>query len=146
MKKTLAFNSACFAFLLILGASSCSANDGIKQQIFELFPQSDTNKDGVISDAEEAALSRQALKRYPKADKNGDGALSTSEKQALLRMAANRAKRTPANPTAEETRKSPSFANVKYGEHERQVFDIWLADTAEPAPLAIYIHGGGFRD
>lgn len=37
-----------------------------------------------------------------------------------------------------------AFANEKYGEHERNVFDIWLAEADEPTPLVIYIHGGGF--
>jgi acetyl esterase/lipase len=39
----------------------------------------------------------------------------------------------------------PDFANVKYGEHERNVLDVWLAKSDKPAPLVIYIHGGGFR-
>ena len=39
----------------------------------------------------------------------------------------------------------PDLPNVKYGEHERNVFDIWFADTTKATPLAIYIHGGGFR-
>jgi len=39
----------------------------------------------------------------------------------------------------------PDHANVRYGPHERNVVDIWLAKTASPAPLAIYYHGGGFR-
>jgi acetyl esterase/lipase len=34
--------------------------------------------------------------------------------------------------------------NVKYGPHERNVLDLWLAKTAKPAPLLVYIHGGGF--
>jgi carboxylesterase type B len=37
-----------------------------------------------------------------------------------------------------------SFVNEKYGLHERNTFDIWLADSDQPTPLAIYIHGGGF--
>lgn len=37
-----------------------------------------------------------------------------------------------------------SFANEKYGEHEQNNFDIWLADSNRPTPLVIYIHGGGF--
>ncbi len=37
-----------------------------------------------------------------------------------------------------------SLNNVKYGSHERNVLDIWFADTTTLAPLAIYIHGGGF--
>ncbi|TWT81322.1 acetyl esterase [Planctomycetes bacterium CA13] len=126
--------------------SSVNANDAIKTKILELYPQADTNGDGVISDAEEAMVSRQALKRHPKADKDGDGVLSDAEKQSLLRMAANRAKPKPSTTSTDKAKKTPSFANVKYGEHERQVFDIWLADADEPTPLAIYIHGGGFKN
>ncbi|QIA07041.1 alpha/beta hydrolase [Draconibacterium halophilum] len=37
-----------------------------------------------------------------------------------------------------------TFANERYGDHERNTFDIWLADTDKPTPLVIYIHGGGF--
>ncbi len=37
-----------------------------------------------------------------------------------------------------------TFVDEKYGDHERNVFDIWLADAKEPTPLVIYIHGGGF--
>ena len=76
--------------------TAARGDEAIKKQILKLFPQADTNKDGVISDAEEAVVSRQALKRYPQADKDGDGVLSTAEKKALLRAAANRAKRKPA--------------------------------------------------
>lgn len=128
-------------------SSVVSANDAIKKKALELYPQADTDGDGVLSDEEEAALSRQALKRYPQADRDGDGVLSDAEKQRLLRMAANRAKPKPASPTPKraESDQAPTFANVKYGDHERQVFDIWLADSSKPTPLAIYIHGGGFK-
>ena len=37
-----------------------------------------------------------------------------------------------------------TFANEKYGDHPQNNFDIWLADSAHPTPLVIYIHGGGF--
>ena len=68
----------------MIGASACTADDNIKRQILKLFPQADTDKDGVISDAEEAVVSRQALKRYPKADKDGDGVLSNAEKVCFI--------------------------------------------------------------
>ena len=145
MKKSIKVNGACFAVVLMIGTSTTNADDAIKNQILKLYPQADKNSDGILSDAEEAAMSRQALKRYPKADKDGDGVLSPAEKRALLRTAANRAKQESDKPTTERTKQTPSFANVQYGKHERQVFDLWLADTSEPAPLAIYIHGGGFR-
>ena len=37
-----------------------------------------------------------------------------------------------------------TFVNEKYGTHERNLFDIWLAKSGKPTPLVIYIHGGGF--
>lgn len=40
---------------------------------------------------------------------------------------------------------TPDMANVKYGEHERHVMDVWFADKSKTTPLAIYIHGGGFN-
>lgn len=42
-------------------------------------------------------------------------------------------------------RMSPTHADVKYGPHERQVMDVWLADSKKPAPVLVSIHGGGFR-
>jgi acetyl esterase/lipase len=34
--------------------------------------------------------------------------------------------------------------NVRYGDHERHVLDFWRAESDEPAPLVIVIHGGGW--
>ena len=34
--------------------------------------------------------------------------------------------------------------DVRYGEGERNLFDIYLPDCEDPTPLVIYIHGGGF--
>lgn len=39
----------------------------------------------------------------------------------------------------------PDHENVKYGPHERNVLDLWLAKSDRPAPLVLFIHGGGFR-
>lgn len=40
---------------------------------------------------------------------------------------------------------APTAANVRYGEHERNVLDFWLAKSDSPTPLLFYIHGGGWR-
>ncbi len=40
---------------------------------------------------------------------------------------------------------APDHADVKYGPHERNVFDLWLAKSPKPTPLVLFIHGGGFR-
>jgi len=46
---------------------------------------------------------------------------------------------------ASEARSLKEFRpDVHYGEHERQIFDIWLPKSIRKTPLVIYIHGGGF--
>ena len=138
------------ALMLAGTTDSIAADNTLEQQILKLQPQADKNGDGKLSKAEEAALHQMILKRFPQADANGDGVLSIKEQQAVIRRATARAKQqggqTP-NAKADKANglKPPTHANVKYGEHERNVFDIWLADHPEPTPLAIYIHGGGFR-
>ncbi|OUW17846.1 MAG: hypothetical protein CBD18_03735 [Opitutales bacterium TMED158] len=37
-----------------------------------------------------------------------------------------------------------TLENVAYGDHPNQIIDFWKADVTGPAPLVIYIHGGGF--
>lgn len=138
-----------FALLLVWMASPAIAADNpLAKQILEVNPQADTDGDGVLSEDEEAALSQRILQRYPRADADGNGSLSDAEKQALLKKAIARAKKaeSPAAPANNNSnRKTPDHADVKYGEHERNVFDLWLTDADEPTPLAIYIHGGGFK-
>ena len=38
----------------------------------------------------------------------------------------------------------PTLENVAYGPHERNVLDFWKAKSEGPAPVLIFIHGGGF--
>ncbi|MCA9101366.1 MAG: alpha/beta hydrolase [Planctomycetales bacterium] len=44
-----------------------------------------------------------------------------------------------------QERPAPTFADVAYGEHENQRIDFWQAEADDVAPLAIFIHGGGFE-
>lgn len=39
-----------------------------------------------------------------------------------------------------------THTDVAYGNHERNVLDIWLAESETPTPLVVYIHGGGFMN
>jgi hypothetical protein len=41
---------------------------------------------------------------------------------------------------------TPTFKNIAYGPHERNVLDFWQAQSDQPTPLVVYIHGGGFRN
>ncbi len=50
-----------------------------------------------------------------------------------------------AGASQEPARPKPDAADVKYGPHERNAFDLWKAKSEGPAPLVLYIHGGGFQ-
>lgn len=136
--------------LAILAFGPCAQAQLPKAQeakILERFPQADADGDGKLSPAEQKALSKKIMKRYPEADTDGDGQLSPQESQTLMRkaMARNNDKPTPQSSKGNSGKPTPDHANVKYGEHERNVFDLWLAKSDKPTPLAIYIHGGGFK-
>lgn len=82
---------------------------------------------------------------------NAKRLLRLSPFAALVRLALLAALAAPALLEAQQEKgqrarlPAPDHADVPYGPHERHVFDLWLADSAEPAPLVLYIHGGGFR-
>jgi len=85
----------------------------------------------------------QILKRFPEADANGDGVLTRQEAAAFFQQRRNNMNIQNKNPLP-----TPTHANVKYGDHELQAFDIWIVDPKEKSaatPLCIFIHGGGFR-
>lgn len=50
-----------------------------------------------------------------------------------------------ASGVAAQVKPGPDFVDVRYGPHPRNVLDFWRAKSATPAPLVLYIHGGGFR-
>jgi acetyl esterase/lipase len=45
---------------------------------------------------------------------------------------------------AEPLNYTPTQANVRYGKYDRDVLDYFRAETAKPAPVIIYYHGGGW--
>jgi acetyl esterase/lipase len=86
---------------------------------------------------------RRALERFPQADADRDGVLTETEARKYREQVQ------PARPNRGASRSTgarrvPTHADVHYGEHERQVFDLYLAPSQQPTPLVIYIHGGGF--
>ncbi|MCX8036779.1 MAG: alpha/beta hydrolase [Candidatus Sumerlaeia bacterium] len=88
---------------------------------------------------------QQLLKRFPQADLNGDGVLTPEEaKQARAKLAQKAAGKKKAAAADSENAIAPTFANVAYGPHERNVLDFYQAKSDKPTPLVIFIHGGGF--
>jgi len=139
------------------------ADDEVRQQILKLFPQADTDKDDVISDAEIAAVRTQILKRFSRADRDGDGDLSDAELKAIIRQAASRAKRNAPNSGTSRPGnggKNPASKTLLASMGLKGEFDIeYRRNTAQQrnkldfiypkkkvydkAPLFVYIHGGG---
>ncbi|HAD60816.1 MAG TPA: hypothetical protein DCG12_16365 [Planctomycetaceae bacterium] len=139
------------------------ADDEVRQQILKLFPQADSDKDDVISDAEIAAVRTQILKRFSRADRDGDGDLSDAELKAIIRQAASRAKRNAPNSGTSRpgnAGKNPASKTLLASMGLKGEFDIeYRRSTAQQrnkldfiypkkkvydkAPLFVYIHGGG---
>jgi hypothetical protein len=137
--------------LVLVTLFTCSLNifgSPLDKQILDLKPQADRNKDGKLSDAEKQNLMKMIISRFPRSDSDGDGTLSEKEWEVVIRIATAREKMQKRQNSGKSSNKGqmpPTHANVKYGKDERNVFDIWLAKSDNPTPLAIYIHGGGFR-
>lgn len=84
------------------------------------------------------------FEKFPQADANRDGVLTKKE---AIEFNKNRRARMEERKKANRG-PEPTHADVKYGDHELQAFDIWLTESGEagkPTPLCIMIHGGGFR-
>ncbi|MEX2577509.1 MAG: alpha/beta hydrolase [Verrucomicrobiales bacterium] len=88
--------------------------------------------------------SKRILERFPEVDADGDGKVTREEEAAFRRERARRNR--PDGGDRQRRRPEPTHADVPYGEHEKQRFDLWPVPGAEsPTPLVIFIHGGGFR-
>lgn len=90
---------------------------------------------------------KKMLERFPKADVNGDGVLTAEEAKAFR---AQQPKKPGKGKTTEKPADAPSkgpqptFENVSYGPHERNVLDVWQAKSDKLTPIIVFIHGGGF--
>src|SRR5262249_43796882 len=63
--------------------------------------------------------------------------------KALQESAAT--KRGAAQAKARSPEGAATFENVAYGPDASNKIDFWKANSAAPAPLVVFIHGGGFR-
>ncbi|MGQ9581880.1 MAG: hypothetical protein ACUVT8_13220, partial [Armatimonadota bacterium] len=101
-------------------------------QVEDRFAKLDKNGDGVLTKDE---LTRPRL--FARLDTNSDGKITREEAKTFLRRRARESANRIDLPRPDET-------NVKYGPHERNVFDLWKAKSEKHAPLIVFIHGGGF--
>lgn len=112
------------------------------QEKADLFHRTDKNQDGKLTREE---LPERVQPRFAEMDADGNGSVSAAEFDAWSKKRND----PQAAPRAKPARAAlpPTHANVSYGDHQKQAFDIWLAKSKDgkPTPLVIYIHGGGFR-
>lgn len=121
----------------------------------------DANGDGKLTLAEFLGPARL----FKQLDEDGDGVLILNDAAAALKKMREKNGNAPQSKTEEDGRTTPSGAarrvpaggrrvqvkpdheNVRYGDHERHVLDVYQAETEseKPAPYMIWIHGGGFR-
>jgi acetyl esterase/lipase len=101
----------------------------------------------LAADARTDERLRRGLKLYPEADTNRDGVLTEAEARAYLqKLKGGPAKAAAQKAGAPKTAgPAPTFADVKYGPHERNVLDFWQAQSDRPTPVVVFIHGGGFK-
>lgn len=111
------------------------------QQSKDRFKQWDKNNDGRLSQDE---LPEQMRARIAAFDTDRDNAITRAEFEPFLKSRSRPSDRARDLP---DRSSAPTHADVSYGAHEKQAFDIWLAESkdGQPTPLVIYIHGGGFR-
>lgn len=98
-----------------------------------------------LRDAVEAAVKLTDQQREQRAaiQKERDELLVAirSELTALL---TDQQRASVRRPGGNERQVPPTHADVKYGPHERNVMDVWLAESDKPTPVLVSIHGGGF--
>jgi len=67
-----------------------------------------------------------------------------AEEKAADKKPAAEKKASPKKKKSPPVQK-PTFGNISYGPHAKQFFHFWQAESDEPTPLLLFIHGGGWR-
>lgn len=92
------------------------------------------------ADVPSAERLQELLKKFPAADSNKDGVLSIEEARAYKqKLDARRSEQEKGAGSL-----TPTQASVSYGPAERNILDFYQANSDQPTPLVIFIHGGGF--
>ncbi|UCC97352.1 MAG: alpha/beta hydrolase [Phycisphaerales bacterium] len=100
---------------------------------------------GVFSaNIKETGPARQAFFERTLRKKNSSLA-SPAEKTDTSAAAPKRSRSKQARRSERKGQLKPTYEDVTYGPHERNVLDFYQAKSQNPTPLAVYIHGGGFR-
>jgi acetyl esterase/lipase len=81
------------------------------------------------------------LKRYPESDDDQNGKLDAEEARKFLEEQREKWRQRG---NWRRNRIEPTFDDIKYGPADKHHFDLYRAETEDPAPLVIFFHGGQF--
>lgn len=103
-------------------------------------------------EAREAAEAAAKLTREQKAElarlqKARSELLGKVQADFRASLTSEQRKKLPPNQSRSRNRVTikPTHADLKYGPADRNVMDVWLAESEKPTPVLVSIHGGGFR-
>ncbi|MEZ6087458.1 MAG: alpha/beta hydrolase [Pirellulaceae bacterium] len=129
-------NNFVIVLMMLLAGTSLLAQEASSPQsarelrlaeFLKRNPESDADKDG--------KLTLDEFKVFQQRRRSNDAAQDRGEDRQRRRVDEQKGNRFAA-----------SHADVPYGTHEKQRFDIWLVpESTKPTPLVVFIHGGGFR-
>jgi len=139
--------AAVIGFLAVpVAAQSDSQREGspsVADLVRRQLDLDDKDGDGKIGKSEAGPRLRRS---FDLVDRDRDGFLDSDELAQLAEQLQSRwnGRRRPAQANRNGGKPTPTQAEVAYGPHPRNVLDFWRAESSSPAPLAVFIHGGGF--
>jgi len=84
---------------------------------------------------------KRIMQRYPESDADGDGMLDAEEARTFIEKQRERWRQRG---NWRRNRIQPTFDDIKYGPADKHHFDLYRAESEEPAPLVVFFHGGQF--
>ncbi len=131
MKREATVLAFVLLFAAVLASGVHAQPTGGEGPPVDRFGRLDRNGDGILTQDE---MGRPEL--FRRVDADHDGRVTREEATAFFQR---RRQQQPLQPPV-----PPTHADVRYGPHERNVLDLYLADSEAPTPLLVFIHGGGF--
>lgn len=102
---------------------------------------------GELKEAVDAAvkLTDEQKERLAKLQKERSDLFAEIQKELRALLTREQRKQLRRQGPSQGAAQPPTHGDVKYGPYDRNVMDVWLAESDKPTPVLVSIHGGGFR-
>lgn len=100
----------------------------------------------VLVEAVEAAVNLTDEQKEVQAElrKERDDLFAEIQKELRSLLTDDQRKQLRPQGRSRQPAEPPTHRDVKYGPYDRNVMDVWLAESDKPTPVLVSIHGGGF--